>query len=104
MVAFRNTVRTAPVTNWWDNGANQIAFSRGTSGFIAFNGQFGVDLSQTLQTGLPQGAYCDLVTGRKAGNSCTGTKVTVGADGRAAIFISSSAPEGFLAFTIDSRL
>jgi alpha-amylase len=104
MVGFRNTVRNSPIVNWWDNGGNQIAFSRGTSGFIAFNGQYGVDLNQTLQTGLPQGAYCDLATGRKVGSSCTGIKVTVGADGRAAIFISASDPEGFLAISIDSRL
>lgn len=26
------------VTNWWDNGNNQIAFSREKKGFIAFNG------------------------------------------------------------------
>ena len=34
--------------NWWDNEANQIAFSRGTRGFVAFNNGES-DLSETLQ-------------------------------------------------------
>lgn len=104
MVKFRNTVGSAAVANWWDNGGNQIAFSRGNRGFIAFNGQFNIDLSTTLQTGLPAGTYCDIATGSKSGNSCTGGSVTVGSDGRAAIFLSSAVPEGFLAIHIDSRL
>jgi alpha-amylase len=34
MVKFRNIAGTAPVANWWDNGENQIAFSRGDKGTI----------------------------------------------------------------------
>jgi len=40
------------VNDWWDNGDNQIAFCRGKSGFIAFNGQFNMDLNVTLQVNL----------------------------------------------------
>lgn len=47
MVAFKNTVGDAPLTNWWDNGSNQIAFCRGNKGFIAIN-KYG-DLRQFLQ-------------------------------------------------------
>lgn len=104
MVHFRNAVGNAAVLNWWDNGSNQIAFSRGSRGFIAFNGQFGVDLREILQTGLSAGVYCDIATGRRSGNSCTGTSVTVGADGRATIFLSATVPEGFLAIHADSKL
>jgi alpha-amylase len=32
MVRFRNTAQGQPVQNWWDNGNNQIAFSRGNKG------------------------------------------------------------------------
>ena len=60
MVGFRNAVAGTAVWNWWDNGSNQIAFSRGGRGFIAFNGQFGVNLSATLQTSLPSGTYCGM--------------------------------------------
>jgi hypothetical protein len=32
MARFRNTAESKPVQNWWDNGSNQIAFSRGDKG------------------------------------------------------------------------
>jgi alpha-amylase len=104
MIKFRNDVGTGWVLNWWDNGSNQIAFSRGNRGFIVFNGQYGVDLRQALQTGLPSGTYCDIATGSKAGNLCTGASVVVGADGIANIFLSASVPEGFLAIHANSKL
>ena len=31
MVGFRNAVGTAAVGNWWSNGNNQVAFSRGSA-------------------------------------------------------------------------
>lgn len=104
MIGFRNAAYGTGVTNWWDNGNNQIAFSRGNRAFIAFNGQFGVDLVQSLQTGLPAGTYCDVATGAKSGNSCTGGTVTVAANGMASISLSASAPQGFLAIHADARL
>jgi alpha-amylase len=104
MIGFRNAVGNGFVGNWWDNGANQIAFSRGNRGFIVFNGQFGVDLRQNLQTGLPAGTYCDIATGTKVGSTCTGGSVTVQANGVAAIFLSASVPEGFLAIHVEAKL
>ena len=42
MVAFRNhTASDFTVNNWWDNGNNQIAFSRGDAGFVAINKESG---------------------------------------------------------------
>lgn len=103
MTIFRNVVQGTDQANWWDNGSNQIAFSRGNRGFIAFNGQYGVDLRQSLQTGLPAGNYCDVATGKKVG-TCTGSTITVANNGVAEIFLSSSAPEGFIAIHVESRL
>lgn len=37
MVIFRNVVNGQPLSNWWDNGNSQIAFSRGSKGFIVIN-------------------------------------------------------------------
>ncbi len=37
MVKFRNTSAGAPVTHWWDNGGNQIAFGRGDKAYVAIN-------------------------------------------------------------------
>ncbi|XP_053610130.1 alpha-amylase 2-like isoform X2 [Plodia interpunctella] len=84
MVAFRNVVKNEPVQNWWDNGNNQIAYSRGNKGFIVFNLE-GTDFNQRLKTGLPEGEYCDVISGKRKDSSCSGSKITVGTDGYANI-------------------
>ncbi|XP_063383598.1 alpha-amylase 1-like [Cydia fagiglandana] len=86
MVDFRNVAGNTGLNDWWDNGSNQIAFCRGGQGFIAFNND-NWDLNQSLQTCLPAGTYCDVISGSKSGNSCTGKSVTVGNDGRANIYL-----------------
>jgi len=49
------------VNHWWDNGANAIAFSRGSKGFVAINnGTTGLDT--TVTTGMATGTYLDLLT------------------------------------------
>ena len=63
MVAFRNATQGQPVTNWWDNGADAIAFGRGDKGFVAINHESGA-LTQAFQTSLPAGDYCDVQSGR----------------------------------------
>ncbi|MFD2119265.1 carbohydrate-binding module family 20 domain-containing protein [Streptomyces cirratus] len=72
MVAFRNTARGQAVTDWWDNGADQIAFGRGAKAYVAINHETSA-LTRTFQTSLPAGAYCDVQSGRT---------VTVGASGQ----------------------
>lgn len=59
MVAFRNATRGEPVTNWWDNGGDAIAFGRGSKGYVAVNHESSA-LSRTYQTSLPAGTYCDV--------------------------------------------
>ncbi|MFF3754061.1 carbohydrate-binding module family 20 domain-containing protein [Streptomyces sp. NPDC002018] len=63
MVGFRNTTRGLAVTDWWDNGGDQIAFGRGSAGYVAINHE-GSSLTRTFQTSLPGGAYCDVQSGR----------------------------------------
>ncbi|PSN30052.1 Alpha-amylase A [Blattella germanica] len=99
MVQFRNAVQGTDVENWWDNGSKQIAFSRGNLGFVAFDVDEG-DLKQTLQTGLPAGTYCDVISGGKNGSSCTGKTVTVNSDGTAYIEISQGEENGMLAIHV----
>ncbi|MFH8727633.1 carbohydrate binding domain-containing protein [Streptomyces termitum] len=82
MVGFRNATEGAPVTDWWDNGGNAIAFGRGNKGFVALNREGGA-VTRTFQTSLPAGTYCDVQHGDPtAGGGCTGTSYTVGSDGR----------------------
>jgi alpha-amylase len=81
MVGFRRAVAGEAVTDWWDNGANAIAFSRGDRGFVAINNET-TAVAIDLPTGLAPGTYCDLLAGGLAAGGCAGGTVTVGASGR----------------------
>ena len=90
MVGLRNTASGQPVTNWWDNGGDQIAFGRGDKAYVAINHE-GSALNRTFQSGLPGGAYCDVQSGRS---------VTVGSDGT---FTATVAPGTALALHTGAR-
>jgi len=64
----------APVTNWWTNWDNQIAFSRGNRAFLAIN-KSGYDMSGSFNTGMPEGSYCNVNAGEVVNNKCTGYKI-----------------------------
>ncbi len=85
MVGFRNTTRGTDVNGWWTNGSSQIAFNRGDRGFAAFNA--GSTVTNTFQTRLPAGTYCDVTTGRVSGASCTGRSATVSSTGRVTVTV-----------------
>lgn len=91
MVAFRNNTASAfSTSNWWSNGNNQIAFSRGDKGFVAINRESG-SLSQKFQTGMAAGSYCDVISGDMSANasSCSGSTVTVDAQGFTTITVNA---------------
>jgi alpha-amylase len=88
MVGFRNAVGSAAVANWWSNGNNQVAFSRGGAGFVAVNREGGA-LSRTFSTGLPAGTYCDVIHGDVSGSTCSGPTVTVNGTGQATITVAA---------------
>ncbi len=72
MVAFRQVTQAQPtVTDWWDNGTNQIAFGRGDLGFVVINGDT-ESLTHTFQTQLPPGRYCNVAVGNltEDGQAC----------------------------------
>ncbi|XP_070602534.1 pancreatic alpha-amylase-like [Erythrolamprus reginae] len=103
MVIFRNVVDGQPFTNWWDNKSNQVAFGRGNQGFVVFNND-DWNLSATLQTGLPEGIYCDIISGQKEGSNCTGIKIQVHGDGTADFNISNFAEDPFVAIHTKAKL
>ena len=77
MVKFHNAAVGQRVTNWWDNGFNAIAFSRGNRGFFAMNNENNA-LNQNFNTGLPGGEYCDVISCDNnrppcGGSSCRGS-------------------------------
>lgn len=103
MVDFKNIVGDSELHGWWDNGGNQIAFCRGNSGFIAFNND-SEDMSKVLQTCLPAGRYCDVISGLASANGqCSGKTIIVAENGEAVIEIGMSEYDGVLAIHIGRR-
>jgi alpha-amylase len=88
MVGFRKATAGGNVGNLWDNGKNQLAFSRGDRGFVVINHEASA-LTKSLPTGLAPGKYCDVLSadfGPAAGAtpaSCSGTVVDVDTAGSA---------------------
>ena len=68
MVGFHNAVEGTGVLDWWDDGANNIAYSRGAKGFVAINNSAS-PVTRTYQSSLPAGTYCDVV----ASSTCAKT-------------------------------
>ncbi len=62
MVAFRNTTRGEPVTGWWDNGNDLIAFGRGDKGYVVINHETS-SVTRSFDSSLPGGTYCDVQSG-----------------------------------------
>jgi len=77
MVGFRDAVGTAPLTDWWSDGSNQIAFGRGDRGFVVIN-RSDTPLTRTFQTQLPPGTYCNILQSRRSskGTGCTAPENT----------------------------
>jgi len=109
MIQWHHEVADAPMTNVTST-PGLFAFTRG-SGFFAMNGNQQIPgrtakltVRTTLQTGLPQGVYCDVISSGAAPVSkgkCVGSSVTVAADGTAKI---SLAPMTALALDAASKL
>lgn len=79
MVDFRRATAGFGIAEWWDNDANQLAFAREIAGFFALNGEADGNLTETLQTTLPEGDYCNVIAA--AGGDCADHQVSVNADG-----------------------
>jgi alpha-amylase len=82
-VDFRNnTADNWSTTNWWDNDNNQIAFGRGSSGFVAIN-KDDYNLTATLNTDMESGEYCNVLKGQLSADelSCSGETISVDNNG-----------------------
>lgn len=104
MVAFRNHVGNSKLHNFWYNprNENQIAFCRGNKGFIAFTNEG--DLRALLDVCVPPGIYCDVISGEKVNEICTGKTVVVGLLGRAYISILAMERNGVLAIHTGAKI
>ena len=107
MVGFHNMTRgDLTVSNWWSDGSDAIAFSRGPAtaalGWVAINAAHTPVADRQFATGLAPGTYCDLIHGRVSGGSCIGgATVTVAANGTAEL---SLAPTDAIAIDAASQL
>jgi alpha-amylase len=86
MVALRRAADAAAVSNWWDNGNNQIAFARTGRAFVVINRE-GAALTRAFTTGLPAGTYCNVIEGDFAAGTCSGPTVAVGSTGQATLTV-----------------
>jgi alpha-amylase len=88
MVNFRNHVADTSINHWWSNGKNQIAFGRGGKGFVVINREE-QSLTQTFQTDLPSGEYCNLLEQQPVEESknCVSAPVSVNSSGQATITV-----------------
>jgi alpha-amylase len=101
MIGFRNaTVGSWSVNNWWDNGNNQIAFSRGDKGFVAINRE-AAPLVRQFQTGLGAGRYCDVMSGDFSAGACSGNTITVDTAGYANLTVPAY---GHVALHVDAKV
>ena len=90
LLAFRKAAGGQPLTDWWDDGAGQIAFGRGAQGFVAINNE-AAPLHRTFTTSLTPGTYRDLFQG---------AHVDVDANGNADITV---APTSAIVLQKDNR-
>jgi alpha-amylase len=61
MVDFRKQTDQAPhVDQWWSNGQDLMAFSRGTLGFVAINASPN-SITRSFSTSLNSGSYCNIL-------------------------------------------
>jgi alpha-amylase len=86
MVAWHNAVQSVPsVADFTSTSSSVIGFHRGALGWIGLNDSSSASTA-SYPTGLPDGAYCDRITGGATGSGCAGTTVTV-SGGRASVTI-----------------
>ena len=86
MVGWHGAAGSTPVANWWSDGENAIAFSRGNDAWVAINDESG-PVTETFSTGLPEGTYCDVISGAAVDGACTGTAVAVSPSGQATVTV-----------------
>jgi len=85
MVGWRNAASSGNTLDNWQTGSNgnQIAFSRGSSAFIAMN-RDGSTWNAKLMTDMPAGTYCNII---QSDNTASCPTVTVDSSGYATVSV-----------------
>lgn len=100
MIKFRSSTDGEPVRSFTNIAKNQISFCRGKKGFVAINNS-NQNLTATLNACVPDGIYCDIISGDLVNGHCSGKSVSV-KSGKARIELSSTSI-GFLAIHVDAK-
>lgn len=99
MVGWHDTVAPATtVSDFTATSSSVIGFHRGSLGWIGLNDSAGASTA-AYATGLPDGTYCDRITGGATATGCAGTAVTVSA-GQASVTIPAG---GALAIDVNAK-
>jgi alpha-amylase len=99
MVKFRQVAGDAVVSNWWDNGRNQIAFGRARRAFVVINNENAV-LVRRFAVDLEPGRYCEVSRGVTATAGSCRDVMTVEANGEAFIEVP---PRAASAYHVEAR-
>jgi alpha-amylase len=102
MSVFRSVVRDQAPSNIVHDEDNRIAFRRGSKGFFALNNA-DYQWDRTFFVGMPEGQYCDVISGEynDKTKTCTGIIVSVDKNGNANIKMQ---PGTTLAIHIEQRV
>ncbi|KAG9089627.1 hypothetical protein FRC06_001450 [Ceratobasidium sp. 370] len=71
MVPFFNAVQGTALANWQTGTFQQIAFGRGSIGFVIINNEDWEWVGR-FATSIPSGLYCNVVAGPSSSETCTG--------------------------------
>lgn len=105
MVDFMGIVDDESITSWWDNGKNQIAFSRGSKAFVVFNLDNYDMKNVIIGTSMKEGLYCDIISGTKTSEtSCSGELLEVKYDGSVSVYLSKDDPNGVIAIHVGQEI
>lgn len=72
--------------------------------FLLININFNINFVLIFQTCLPAGRYCDVISGNKENNACTGLVITVGSDGKAVLNLTNLTEDPIIAIHAESKL
>jgi len=80
MTQFRGICNGESIDNI-ETDDHRIAFRRGNKGFFALNNHPTYPWERKFYTGLPQGNYCDIISGERYDKWCTGRTISVDKNG-----------------------
>ncbi|CEL52831.1 alpha-amylase [Rhizoctonia solani AG-1 IB] len=109
MVKWHNGV-TGSINNWVSGTNQQIAFGRGSSGFVVINNADSA-WTRSFTTPLIANTYCDIISGKASSGKCTGLSYTISGGSftatvpaRSAIALFNGAIVGTVSSTVSFRV